>query len=69
MARKGSEVEGQDPAKYRDAKGIKKDVSEGRGYAINHDGSISTGKEAVADRDDPMADWRIESQEKMPRKL
>ena len=69
MARKDSEVEGQDPAEYRDAKGVKKAVSEGRGYAINLDGSISTGKEAVADRDDPMAEWRNESQEKTPRKL
>ena len=58
MARKGSEVEGEDPAVYRDAKGAKREVEAGRGYAINKDGSISTGKEATVDKDDPMAEWR-----------
>lgn len=58
MARKGSEVEGMDPAEYRGAKGAKKEVKEGKGYAINRDGSISFGKEAVFDKDDPMAEWR-----------
>ena len=56
--RKSSEVKGQDPAQYRCAKGAKAEVKKGNGYAINRDGSISFGKEAIANRDDPMAEWR-----------
>jgi hypothetical protein len=56
--RKKAAVNGQDPAQYRDAKGAKKEVKKGNGYAINKDGSISFGKEAIFDKDDPMAEWR-----------
>ena len=60
MARKTAHVvtEQLDPSEYRSAAGVKADVKAGRGYAINADGTISTGREAVADRDDPMAAYR-----------
>lgn len=60
MARRSSEVTVKqlDKAEYRDAKGVKSDLKRGAGYAINPDGTISTGREALTDRDDPMSEWR-----------
>ena len=60
MARRTSEVVAQqlDAAEYRSAKGVKSQIEKGEGYAINADGTISRGKEAALDREDPMAEYR-----------